>query len=454
MTTWHHIAVVAGFALGLAFAVRLIQQRQRPSVTLAWLLAILVLPYVAVPLYILISGRKIRARMKGKPPPLGGKESVGAPRSGIAAMLAAEGAAPLRHGNALELLTSGEVSFARLFAMMGSARRSIHVSMFLLAHDEVGDRLVELLARQARQGVTVRLLVDTLGSLRTHGRYLDPIREAGGHVGVFMPVTPLHRPWSANLRNHRKLAIVDGEVAWTGGMNLALDYMGPDPLPSRWVDASVLVRGGAVADLEAVFRADWAFATGEQVGDVPAPVGDVGSEAVQVLASGPDVQADTLSDVILASANECRRRVWIVTPYFVPDEPLMRALLIQARMGRDVLLVLPRRSNHRLADLARTRFLFDLVAAGGRVALLPDRMLHAKLLVFDDRALFGSANVDLRSLYLNFELSLLLEPGAAVRDLASWVEQIERSCVALEEGRPSFATRTLADLSSLVAPLL
>jgi len=455
---WRHVASVAGFALGLFLCLRLVRQRQRPSVTFAWLLVTLLVPYVGVPLYVLFGGRKLR----GAFPARAGASPPVVPPAGVEGLLVREGQFAARDGNAIEWLLDGSSAYRRLFEELERAQRSIRVATFILARDATGRALVELLARKAAAGVEVHLLLDALGSLGARGRFLAPLRRAGGHVASFLPVLPLHRRWSANLRNHRKLAVIDGELGWTGGMNFAEEYLGAGPDAARWIDGSLFVRGPAVDDLLAVFAGDWRLATGADLPPLATPPGRArdaaraqGAERVQVVATGPDTQGDALSDAVLAAMVEARARIWLVTPYFIPDEALARALALQARLGRDVLLILPQKSNHRLADLARGKTLRDLAAAGVRVRCVPRRMLHAKAMVFDGAlAVFGTANLDLRSLYLNFELSLFLHSAAEVRDLAAWMEALERDTVPLAREKPRFLERTLADFAALAAPLL
>ena len=274
--------------------------------------------------------------------------------------------------------------------------------------------------------MAVRLLLDDVGSWRVRRRFLAPLIEAGAQVAYFMPM--LHIPFRgrANLRNHRKLVIVDGRIALAGGMNLAWPYIGPPGSPDLWRDLSMVVEGPAVSELEALFASDWRFTTGRdptragRPGPDPGPPG-MESSVVQVVASGPDVAGDPLYESLLALIFAARDRIWIVTPYFVPDEMLARALTLAARRGVDVRLIVPERSNHMTADLARAGYLRDLHKAGGRVLLYTPVMLHAKAVVFDDQlAVIGSANMDMRSLFLNYEVALYVSSPAQVDEVAAW----------------------------------
>jgi cardiolipin synthase len=255
------------------------------------------------------------------------------------------------------------------------------------------------------------------------------LRAAGVQVTRFVSPFSSVLPGRTNLRNHRKLVIADGRRTWTGGRNLAAEYFVGDPslLHRRtpWIDLSVDFAGPLAHQTQQRFDLDWAFATGKPVSDTPA-AGKVGRApgdgSAQLIASGPDQYDDTLYALLVSSCFSASTRILAVTPYFVPDPVLLMALTLAARRKVAVDLVLPRHSNHRLADLARHSALRDLTAAGGRVWLVAG-MVHAKAVIVDaDLALVGSANLDERSLFLNYELMVaFFEPGQ-VDAFARWIE--------------------------------
>jgi cardiolipin synthase len=451
-----HVFGVLGFALGLLLTLRLLREREKSSVTMAWLLAMLFLPWVGVPGYLLLGGRKLHQRARGKPllPARPGAPPPATDAS-VARLLAVEGVPPPRQACALEWFGEGGEAWAHLVELVDGARSTLDVAFFIIGKDDVGAEFVQRLADRARAGVRVRLLVDAVGSFHTRGHFLDPLRQAGGRVGVFMPMLPVRPGRRANLRNHRKLVVADGHRAWTGGMNIAHEYLGPTPVPDRWVDLALGVRGPAVADFADVFAADWAYATGDPL-DAPAtPPAGCGSSRLQLVPCGPDVKLDPLADALLALVSQARRRIRIVTPYFVPDEPLQRALALQARMGRDVAVVVPAVSNHPLADVARGPSVRELVAAGGRVLLVPGKMVHAKLILIDDGPLvLGSANVDLRSLYLNFELGLITDDAALVAQAEAWLERLTHDASEAGCKEPGLSRAWMEDGARLLAPML
>ena len=313
-----HLLTVCGFLLAVVLIARLLREPRPSGAAIAWLLAIVFMPYVGVPLYMIFAGRKIQRLIKGKaqlyvPEP----RPVPAGKHGwdVERVLAAAGMPPVREGNALSLHWDGASAYDELIRIIDGATKSVHIMTFILGHDAVGREIVELLAKKAKEGVQVRLLLDSLGCLYTRGRFVQPLRDAGGQVGIFMPMLPLRRKWSAHLRNHRKIVVVDGEVAMVGGMNLSRNFMGPGLDPERFLDAAVFMRGPAVHDADAIFVSDWAYTTEEQL--VPAPKADPvpGAQSlVQVVASGPDVPEDMLLDAFLIAAMDVRERIWIVTP--------------------------------------------------------------------------------------------------------------------------------------------
>lgn len=449
-----HFGAVLGFGLGVLVVLRMLRARARPSVTLAWLLGMIAMPYLTAPAYLLVGERGLRRKVRRKPPLYRGAAPPGAQRGEAERVLVQMGMAPSSEGNALEFLSDGVTTYERLMATIDGARHTIDAQAFILARDAFGRELVQRLAERARQGVTVRLLLDAVGSVWTRGRFVDPLREAGGQVGTFMPMFPMQRRVSANLRCHRKLVVADGRSAWVSGMNFGGKYMGASADPRRWIDAGTIVEGPAVRDLHAVFAADWAFATGEEIELRPAPEAR-GDARVQVIASGPDVPGAPFADAVLVSVTEARAHIRLCTPYFVPDEPLMRMLTLRAQAGVAVTLLAPAHSDHPLTDLARGRFLRELRDVGAEVRLVPRRMLHAKVLAFDDElAVIGSANLDMRSLYLNFEVSLLVASRAFNAQVVGWFDDLAARARPLDD-RPVGPLRRLAeDVGLLVSPLL
>jgi cardiolipin synthase A/B len=460
---------IAGFLLAVFLVARLMSEKRAPANTLAWLLIIVLVPYVGVPLYLLFGGRKLQRVSRRKSnvlPTLPGSLDVPKATSAgpVPHTVSAAGAGAPVAGNRVTLLTTGEEEFEALERHIRAARDNIHITTFILSRDEVGRRIVSLLAEKAAQGVKVRLLLDALGCPFSSLLFVNPLRRAGGKVGRFMPVLPFVSPRSANLRNHRKIAIFDHRTAIVGGRNLAREYMGPAPFRKRWRDLGGIIEGPAAALLNEVFIADWCFATKDRPDvlhdEIPPEVAQPrGTAELQVVASGPDVAGDPLYEGIVAMIQDAQEDIWIVTPYFIPDDVLLRSLIVKARAGCRVTLVVPAHSNHPIADFARRTYTRELRRAGARILVYSHAMLHAKAVIVDGRtALLGSPNFDLRSMFVNFEIGVLVYSAPEIATIKAWLDGLVAHS---HEPRPepvSARRRLLGnvaeDISRLIAPLL
>lgn len=430
-----HLFLLLGIGLGIVLVVHILLRRQSSSVTLAWLLAIVFLPYIGVPLYLILSGRKVRRTTARK-----GRLDL----SGIE-LPASEGTGPVRRllkaygvpgpcaNNAFELLGSGEEACKSLIQLIEEAHSSIYISIYAFNTDPIAEDIRDRLAKKAMQGVDVRLLLDGVGSLHTHRRFFHSLVKAGGRLAYFIPL--LHRPFRGrtNLRNHRKIALFDCKRVWSGGRNIGTEYMGPSPTVDRWHDLSFVLHGPAVKHYAEVFRADWEFAAGEVLEPSSAiPLCDLQSEAlaaVQVVPSGPDVPNDALYDAIITTAFNAEQRLWIASPYFVPDQALAQALEITARRGVDVRIIVPARSNYAMADMIRGRYLRSLQQAGAKIYLYLPRMMHAKILLKDDDlVIVGTANMDVRSLFLDYEIAAFFFDTGSIEAVESWINDTFRDC--------------------------
>jgi len=432
-TEWYlsYIALVMGFLLAVILAVDILRKRRAPTATIAWLLFIITLPHLGVPAYLLLGGRKMRriARSKQGPRLIDEQGGRAMTRSPAERILISHGLPAASAGNRIRLHVTGTGTYKALRTLIDEAHESIYLTFFMLRPDRVGLDILERLERRAAAGVRVRLLLDGVGSLRTHRRYLQPLQQAGGRYAYFMPV--LHHPLRGrtNLRNHRKLVIVDEHSVLAGGANIAIEYMGPESRPDRWRDLTFTLAGPSVSDCLEVFRSDWAFASGEWLpGDTgPGRPRSPGETVAQVVPSGPDMEGDTLYDALLEAVFNARERLWIMTPYYIPDPALNRALCLAARRGVDVRVLLPENSNHWLADVTGRSYLRELLLAGGKVFRYRPGMLHAKAVLLDqDMAMLGSANFDMRSLLLNYELAVLVYSGTVILELETWMSALMR----------------------------
>lgn len=464
-----HLLTIGGFLLALLLVARLMSEKRQPSNTVAWLMGIVLVPYIGVPLYLLLGGRKLRrliSRKKRVSPEHHGVTYPTATCSHlpIAKTITAGGGSAPVGGNSVQLLTTGEEDYRTLEAGILSATHTIHITTFILGRDETGRRIVRLLTQRAREGIKVRLLLDAVGCMFLSSRFIASIREAGGEVQWFMPVLNFTPRGSANLRNHRKIATFDHATALVGGRNIAKEYMGATRYKKRWTDFGTRIDGPAAAMLNDVFIADWCFASKQDPAtleqDIPetAMTQVIADGELQVVASGPDVEGDPLYDGLVAMVQSADKSIWIITPYFIPDEVLLRSLIIKARAGCAITLIVPAHSNHPVTDFARKHYLKELREEGVSVQLYGPGMLHAKVTIVDDCiALFGSANFDLRSLFVNFEIGVIAHTKSEVRAIKSWAESLLSSCTTAKpakDRRYPLLSNLAEDLSRLLGPLL
>lgn len=471
---YSNLFAVFGFILALLILARLINEKRNPSNFFAWSFLILFLPFVGVPLYFLFGGRKSRRLAQLKREVQSVAEQVSKERSkndsetppsvpsGTHFSGANEPGGWSFGENKVELLPDGESAFARLCEEIDHAERRICIATYIFSKDAAGLAIAERLAKSAARGVEVRVLVDALGSFNQAGRIRRILARGGAKLARFMPVLPLQTHSSANLRNHRKIAIFDDKRAITGGQNIDLRFIGKTPTDDRFTDFSIVVEGPAVKALNAIFVSDWTFANKSSPRadadllhyDPPA----CGNSTIEVIASGPDMEGDPLWEQIIRMVQECRHHLTIVTPYFIPDEVLFQSLIVKAHTGRSIRLVLPFESNHKIVDIARYHFLRKLHAAGVEILFYKPRMLHGKLFLLDDTvAMVGSANIDMRSLFVNFEIGLFHYCKEDIQMLTAWTEQIIADSVPFNESpRADVSNRSkiAEDFVHLLAPML
>ncbi len=432
-----------------------LNQRRHPSAAIAWVLGILTVPYIALPLYLAFGSRKMafpRYFSVERP------ATVSAPNAfpTMARSLQLGAAMGLPDPVSYEKLNiheDGTEALQALRRIIGGANSSLEISTFLLGRDILGNEIAGLLMQRARAGVSVRLLIDGIGIYMGGYPDLKELKCAGVEVVRFVPPLNSPRRGRTNLRNHRKMVIADGSHLWCGGRNLAAEYFEGDQRSllrrTPWIDLSFDLGGEIAAQALHQFEQDWAFAKERETTvrsiHVEPTTGENRVPALaQLVDSGPDRPDDTIFTLLVSACFTSRQRIVAVTPYFVPEASLLTALTLAARRGIDVDLILPEKSNHRLADFARHRALRDLVTSGARVWMHP-RMVHAKAILVDDElALAGSANLDGRSLFLNYEMMIAFYDRQAVLDFSRWVEARREECTPYPYRRPGLV-RELAE---------
>ncbi|MBW2522531.1 MAG: cardiolipin synthase [Deltaproteobacteria bacterium] len=444
--------------------------------TLAWVFAIIAMPGVGALAFLLLASPSVRRTARRK---CAASEQVRCRRETEQALRASSPTVrrsplvgsvlelvgrltghPAQAGNAVQLLAESDEAFEEIEQAIRRAERFVWAEYYLIRNDETGGRFLDLLAEKAEQGIDVRLLYDGVGSLNIDTKRLRQIERAGGKVEVFLPLNPLRRRWAVHLRNHRKLIIVDGEVGFTGGMNVGDEYSGRALRRGKehFRDTHLAVRGPAVADLGDTFAEDWAFATDEELEPLTPAVSSGGDAVVAIVPSGPDQQYNANALVYFTSVGVAAERAYLTSPYFIPDGPTIRSLVTAAMRGVDVRILVPRRPDVALVRAAARWFYPRLVEAGVRIYEYMPTMLHAKTLVVDGAwVMAGSANVDIRSFRLNFELSAIVIDAALAAEMeARFLRDLEDAVEITVDSvaKYGFARRFAYGTARLLSPLL
>ena len=431
LLTFHSLVVVLGVGVYILTS-HVRRQRRNPSAAIAWVVSLSLIPYIALPLYFFFGNRKTPRAQGMRPSNVEPFERVDGDSLAARFQLLAAGMGlpPADTYEAFVLHENGRAALTALLTIIRGARTSLSVCTFLLGRDAVGDEIQQALIASAQAGVKVRLLIDGVGIYLGGRPCLKSMSAAGVEVAFFVSPFRSALEGRINLRNHRKLVIADGRHAWCGGRNIAAEYFSGDLTNPRkstpWVDLSFDFEGSLAESIYQLFDRDWAFST-------QTPFTESGIKKIipkreceakaQLVPSGPDQKDDTVYSLLVTSCFTARSCIQISTPYFVPDSTLLMALTLAARRGVSVDLLLPQKSNHWLAEIARHVALRELSSAGGRAWMFP-QMMHAKVVVIDDQlAMAGSANLDERSLFLNYELMIAFFEAKVVQQFAGWINQ-------------------------------
>lgn len=472
-TIWTLVA--AGYLLTwLLIPWVLLKRTVHASAAVAWILSIIFIPFLGALLCVVAgttrwerqSGRmrqateyidqrlpEWRRKFRVPPPQLGRWHSLAKLVSGLTGM-------GVTSGNAVKSLADTTCSLEQIEQMIRSARRWVHVEFYIWRPDSAGERIRDLLIQKAKEGLNVRLLYDGIGSLWLGRKFLRPMQKAGVQTACFTPGFSLWHLMTLNLRNHRKIVIVDGEIALTGGMNIGREYTHFTKSYGEWRDTQVVVRGPAVLQLQQVFAQDWYFATGESLtGEEfypePQSCGDV---AAQVVVDGPDDDEDTIYSLLAAALGQAERCVTLSTPYFVPPEGLAVSLETAARRGIRVRLMTANRGNFIWTHQAGRSYYDALLRAGVEIWEYNRGLYHPKVVVVDDEwSLVGTPNLDYRSLILNFEVAVASFDKGVAAELENEFEHDLQFATRInreEWQQRSKLTRLHEQFWRLIAPIL
>lgn len=461
------ILAIGWVLAALAATIHVLLRYERAASAVAWIFAFWTLPVAGASLYLVFAMyrapravRRRRSRVlamrgadRGKvvapcayPPHLAG--------SRLARIGDALGAFPLVAGNSVSILPNGDAAFAEMIRSIREATREVCLLTYILEDGRVASALREALLERAAAGVRIRVLYDEFGSLSLSSAYVASLRAGGVEIEGFLKPNPFKRRFQLQHRNHRKLLVVDGAAAFTGGQNWADEYGESTATGRPLRDLFVRVDGPVCPALRRVFVEDWGIATGRAMdGPLPEPLPPRGSLPVRVVPHGPDEEDDRLFTLITTAIHTARSDVLLVTPYFVPSGTMREALRIAAASGLRVRVLVPRRSDNLLADLAARRQFAPLVNAGAEIWLAEGPLLHAKALVIDGSwCTVGSANYDYRSFHCNYELNLEIADAEFARRLVAHFEPDFALAHRLDADlfrRRSFWHRALQNAASL-----
>lgn len=470
--TWLGITLLVAFEIvGILHVLHALMHVRTSQGTIAWVISLVTAPFIAIPLYWLLGKTRFSGTVGGrrrKDEKLGKlaesmhrrlrKLEVDIPDDDAferAARLL--GGLPFTRGNRLDVLIDGEETFGRIFRAIQEAEKYLCVNFFIVKNDQLGTRFQQALIDRAKAGVKVYFLFDEIGSHKLPRRYLRELRDAGVECHSF----GINRYWwsrfQLNFRNHRKIVVSDGKVAYIGGLNVGDEYLGRDQRFGEWRDTHLEMRGPVVQAVQLVFLEDWFWACNQ----VPELEWDTQPEErdqiAAIIPTGPADPADSWQLIVAEAANSARKRLWIASPYFVPDEGVLTALQTASIRGVDVRILLPERADHLLVWLSAFSYYEQSIPYGIRLFRYHRGFLHQKVMLIDERlASVGTANLDNRSFRLNFEITGFSTDKDFVRQVTDMLkEDFKHATEAkLEDfsGKP-FLFRAASRAARLFAPV-
>lgn len=459
-------------------AILIFLENRHPASTVAWLAVLAFAPIVGFVFYVLF-GQNYRKRriFENKaerdakayallehrlPPPDEELSGFGESQRKLFQLARRVARSPISFATKTKILTNGDETFAAILQELKKATRHIHMEYYIYRHDKIGSQIKDILIEKAKAGVEVRFLYDAVGSLQLPRSFIHEMRKAGVQAVPFSPVSFPLLSNKINYRNHRKIIVIDGNVGFVGGLNVGDEYLGHSKTYGFWRDTHMLVRGEAVHTLQIIFLQDWAYMTGEErlsAEYFPAPLEEEGGDgAVQIIASGPDSKWETMKQMFFSMITSARRSIWIATPYFIPDEDIFSSLQVAALSGIDVRILFPKKPDKKLPFLASHSYFPALLEAGVQIYEYEKGFMHAKILIVDGTmASIGSANMDMRSLHLNFEVNAFLYRTESTQKLVADFEADLRDASRIDReqfAQRKWVERVLESAARLLSPLL
>lgn len=471
LNIWVAIAVIAHI-LGFFSSITALMTGRTTQGTIAWVISLNTIPYVAVPAYWVLGSSQFQGYQEaryiedevveeGLPRIFDELKPFQIPEqdyrnSGHAAELLAD--IPFTMNNQVDLLIDGDETFDSIIEGIDSAKEYILFQFFIVKDDDLGNRIKNHLLKKLAEGVDVYFLYDEVGSNKLGKDYQNELRDAGGQILPFNTRKGKGNRFQINLRNHRKIVVVDGSTAWIGGHNVGDEYLGLDPEFGHWRDTHVRITGPAALAAQFSFIEDWNWASDTilRLNWIPVP-SEIGNDKVLVVPSGPADHIETASLMFLHAINSAKERIWIASPYFVPDDAIVSALQLAGLRGVDVRILIPDMPDHLAVFLAAYSYFDDAAKTGVRFFRYTDGFLHEKAMLIDnDLAAVGTANFDNRSFRLNFEVTAIV----AEEEFAKQIEDMfladfanSREMAPGELAEKSFWFRMGVRLARLTSPI-
>lgn len=470
-TSWGLIGIALFYLVGFLHILHALMHTRTSQGTIAWVVSLLFMPFLAIPLYWLLGRNKfegyVRAR-RGNDAELKKiaknmsdslqKFSIDLPEEDFFERCAEElGGLPFTRGNHVKLLIDGEQTFHELFAALNRAQHYICVNFFIVKHDKVGEKFKQALIERARAGVKVYFLFDEIGSYKLSSTFLGELEDAGVDCQSF----GANRHWwsrlQLNFRNHRKILIVDGIEAFLGGFNVGDEYLGKSTEFGPWRDTHLHLKGPAVQSVQLVFLEDWFWVRNE----VPqlswsANLQDE-NQIAAIIPTGPADPIDSWKMIVIEAANSSRDKLWISSPYFVPDDGVINALQLAAMRGVDIRIMLPDHPDHLLVWLSSYSYYEDIIPFGIQICRYQEGFLHQKAILIDQRmAAIGTANLDNRSFRLNFEVTAFVSDSSFIKEVETMLERDFSKCQTekIEQfNERSYLFRIACRFARLLAPV-
>lgn len=363
--------------------------------------------------------------------------------------------------NSVKIYTNGNEKFDDLIRDIENADKFIHMIYYIIKPDDIGNKIINLLCKKAKQGLEVKLVYDAMGGRKLPKHFFDEFLQCGGKISCFFPSIIPHINIRVNFRNHRKIAVIDGKIGYIGGFNIGDEYLGKSKKFGYWRDTHLRIYGDAVNDLELRFLLDWSYSAKEKITNITHYIikqGLNGATGIQIVSSGPDSIEDQIKNGYLKMITSAKKYIYIQSPYFVPDDSIIEALRVAALCGVDVRIMLPNRPDHPFVYWASLSYAGDLINSGVKVYKYEKGFIHSKTIVIDDIiSSVGTANMDIRSFKLNFEVNAFIYDSTVSYKLKSIFENDIKNSSEITDNiykNRSHLIKFKESISRLLSPIL